>query len=107
MAFISTCLGWKQRQVADSSREIDNPVIAITSARVNTIQNGMVKWILFSTGFMAMAMEVIWTRAFTPVLKTQVYSFALIVFTYLGATFFGLWMYRRIFVKIILSRWKN
>ena len=36
-----------------------------------------------------MAMEVVWTRAFAPVLKTQVYSFALIVFTYLGATFFG------------------
>ena len=42
-----------------------------------------------------MAMEVVWTRAFTPVLKTQVYSFALIVFTYLGATFFGSWVYRR------------
>ena len=42
-----------------------------------------------------MAMEVVWTRAFTPVLKTQVYSFALIVFTYLGATFLGSWLYRR------------
>jgi spermidine synthase len=42
-----------------------------------------------------MAMEVVWSRAFTPVLKTQVYSFAMIVFTYLGATFFGSWMYRR------------
>ena len=55
----------------------------------------MTKWILFSTGFVAMAMEVVWTRAFTPVLKTQVYSFAMIVFTYLGATFLGSWMYRR------------
>jgi spermidine synthase/MFS family permease len=55
----------------------------------------LVKWILFSTGFIAMAMEVVWTRAFTPVLKTQVYSFAAIVFTYLGATFIGSWMYRR------------
>jgi len=42
-----------------------------------------------------MAMEVVWTRAFTPVLKTQVYSFALVVFTYLGATFLGSWWYRR------------
>jgi spermidine synthase len=42
-----------------------------------------------------MAMEVVWTRAFTPVLKTQVYSFALVVFTYLGATFAGSWWYRR------------
>ncbi len=41
-----------------------------------------------------MAMEVVWTRAFSPVLKTQVYSFALIVFTYLGATFAGSLWYR-------------
>jgi predicted membrane-bound spermidine synthase len=54
----------------------------------------LIRWILFSTGFGAMAMEVVWTRAFTPVLKTQVYSFALVVFTYLGATFVGSWRYR-------------
>jgi predicted membrane-bound spermidine synthase len=53
------------------------------------------KGILFATGFAAMAMEVVWTRAFTPVLKTQVYSFASIVFVYLGATFLGSWLYRR------------
>ena len=57
--------------------------------------SGTAKWLLFSTGFVAMAMEVVWTRAFTPVLKTQVYTFALIVFTYLGATFAGSWIYRR------------
>ena len=44
-------------------------------------------------------MEVVWTRAFTPVLKTQVYSFALILFTYLGATFAGSWLYRRALQK--------
>src|SRR5439155_3901758 len=54
-----------------------------------------INWILFSTGFVAMAMEVVWTRAFTPVLKTQVYSFALVVFAYLGATFIGSVLYRR------------
>jgi len=55
----------------------------------------MIRWILFSTGFCAMAMEVVWTRSFTPVLKTLVYSFALIVFAYLGATFAGSLLYRR------------
>jgi spermidine synthase len=55
----------------------------------------LIKWILFSTGFGAMGMEVIWARAFTPILTTQVYSFALIVFAYLGATFLGSWLYRR------------
>jgi spermidine synthase len=42
-----------------------------------------------------MAMEVVWTRAFTPALKTQVYSFAMVLFTYLGATFAGSYLYRR------------
>src|SRR5215831_15029400 len=51
--------------------------------------------LLFWTGFTALAMEVVWTRAFTPVLQTQVYSFALILFAYLGATFLGSSMYRR------------
>jgi len=51
--------------------------------------------LLFLTGFTALGMEVVWTRAFTPVLKTQVYSFALILFTYLGATFWGSFLYRR------------
>ena len=55
----------------------------------------LAKCILFTTGFVAMAMEVVWTRAFTPVLKTQVYSFALVIFTYLGATFVGSLFYRR------------
>jgi len=53
-----------------------------------------VRALLFLTGFSAMAMEVVWTRAFMPVLKTQVYSFAMIVFTYLGATFLGSLFYR-------------
>ncbi len=51
--------------------------------------------VLFTTGFVSMAMEVVWSRGFAAVLKTQVYSFALIVFTYLGATFVGSALYRR------------
>jgi predicted membrane-bound spermidine synthase len=50
---------------------------------------------LFLTGFIAIGMEVMWARAFTPVLQTQVYSFALVVFAYLGATFLGSSIYRR------------
>ena len=51
--------------------------------------------LLFLTGFAALGMEVMWARAFTPVLKTQVYSFALVLFAYLGATFVGSYIYRR------------
>src|SRR6185503_4829257 len=55
----------------------------------------LLHWILFSTGFSSMAMEIVWARAFTPVLRTQVYSFASIVFCYLAATSLGSWLYRR------------
>ena len=56
--------------------------------------NRFILSLLFLTGFAALAMEVMWTRAFTPVLQTQVYSFALVLFVYLAATFFGSSLYR-------------
>jgi predicted membrane-bound spermidine synthase len=99
IAFISFCLGVMQQQ---SGRRSDTATARATIARTapaptasGHAPDGSIKWILFSTGFIAMAMEVVWTRAFTPVLKTQVYSFAMIVFTYLGATALGSWLYRR------------
>jgi spermidine synthase len=56
------------------------------------------RWIslvLFTTGFASLAMEVVWTRAFTFVLQTTVYAFAAILTTYLLATWFGSLLYRR------------
>lgn len=100
IALISAYLGLAQRQATktDEAPAIQVPAAAnasATSESSDKLSDGTLKWILFSTGFIAMAMEVVWTRAFTPVLKTQVYSFAAIVFTYLGATFMGSWGYRR------------
>ena len=63
--------------------------------RADRASDGLIKLALFSTGFTSLAMEVVWSRWFTPVLKTQVYSFAMILFTYLGATFVGSFLYRR------------
>ncbi len=54
------------------------------SETIRPSRGGFTKLVLFATGFCAMASEVVWTRDFTPVLKTQVYSFALIVLTYLA-----------------------
>jgi len=51
--------------------------------------------ILFTTGFTSLAMEVAWTRAFTFVLKTTIYAFAMILTTYLLATWIGSYLYRR------------
>ena len=109
IAFISVCLGLEQRQSAGSPERRTCPLLQQTKPHRAPAQcaGGMIKWILFSTGFMAMAMEVVWTRAFIPVLKTQVYSFAMIVFTYLGATFVGSWMYRRDLRKKFPCRREN
>ena len=51
--------------------------------------------LLFATGFTSMAMEVTWTRAFTPVLQTTIYACAAVLSVYLMATWIGSALYRR------------
>jgi predicted membrane-bound spermidine synthase len=51
--------------------------------------------ILFITGFSSMGMEVAWTRAFTPIVKTTIYAFAFLLASYLLATWTGSLAYRR------------
>jgi spermidine synthase len=92
IAFISACLAWQQQQRKKLTVESEVKTESPMSAAVSNVW--LNRTILFSTGFIAMTMEVVWSRAFAVVLKTQVYSFAMIVFTYLGATFFGSLMYR-------------
>jgi spermidine synthase len=93
---VALVCGWRGRKL-----ERIAPVAASVAtgekvhAPATPASRASVKWLLFTTGFVAMAMEVVWTRAFTPVMKTQVYSFALVIFTYLGATFLGSAWYRR------------
>src|SRR4029450_6256666 len=55
----------------------------------------IIPWLLFATGLISMAMEVIWVRQYTPFLGTVVYSFAAILATYLLATFLGSALSRR------------
>ena len=50
--------------------------------------------LLFIAGFTSMGMEVVWIRQFTPYEGTVVYAFALILVTYLAATFTGSRIYR-------------
>lgn len=57
-------------------------------------QHGSSIVLLFATGLLSMAMEVVWVRQFTPFLGTFVYAFALILASYLGATFMGSYRYR-------------
>ncbi|HEX6813501.1 MAG TPA: fused MFS/spermidine synthase [Planctomycetota bacterium] len=51
--------------------------------------------LLFATGCTSMTMEVAWTRAFTPVLRTTIYAFAAVLTVYLTATWIGSAVYRR------------
>jgi spermidine synthase len=50
---------------------------------------------LFLTGLVSLAMEVVWIRQFTPYIGTEVYGFAIILGSYLAATFIGSRIYRR------------
>jgi spermidine synthase len=50
--------------------------------------------VLFLTGLVSMAMEVVWIRQFTPFIGTSVYAFAFIVAFYLAGTFLGSQFYR-------------
>ena len=51
--------------------------------------------ILFTTGLATTGLEVVWTRAFTPVLTTTVYAFAFLITAYLLATWIGSYFYRK------------
>ncbi|MBI2819758.1 MAG: fused MFS/spermidine synthase [Acidobacteria bacterium] len=51
--------------------------------------------LLFITGLLTMAMEVVWIRQFTVFLGNVVYSFAVILSAYLLATWIGSVVYRR------------
>jgi spermidine synthase len=53
-----------------------------------------VLFLLFATGLVTMGMEVVWIRLSTPYAGPVVYSFALILATYLLATFAGSRFYR-------------
>jgi spermidine synthase len=56
--------------------------------------------VLLLTGMVSMALEVVWTRQFTPFLGPVVYSFATILVIFLAATFAGSRYYRRMNARI-------
>jgi spermidine synthase len=74
---------------SSSSKEI------ISSDKTSQKINFLIYLILFTTGFTSLAMEVSWVRAFTPVLGTKIYAFAMSLATYLFATTLGSHWYRR------------
>ncbi len=96
-AFLNALIGlaslWMSRNLPKSSPVLDAELsrpIPIPEAEKSTPYLS----ILFTTGFVSMALEVVWTRSYTIVLNSFVYSFAGLLFSYLLATFFGTWFYR-------------
>jgi spermidine synthase len=77
------------------ARAIAQQVDQMERVRLPSENRRWISLVLFTTGFASLAMEVVWTRAFTFVLLTTVYSFAAILTTYLLATWFGSLLYRR------------
>lgn len=67
----------------------------IAKRRVGETSAAWPNVVLLATGFCSLAMEVVWTRAFTIVLQTTIYAFALILAVYLLATALGAAAYRR------------
>jgi len=93
IAVLSVMLGLlytKKGPVEETIQE--SPPVGSTVCRENT---RLISPILFTTGFVSMALEVVWVRAFTPVLHTTVYAFAYLVSAYLLATWIGSFLYRR------------
>ena len=90
IAAISIALGVKFRSIATPQAP---PVV--TKQNTAETSRSQLQLILFTTGFVSLAMEVVWVRGFTYVLKTTIYAFAMILTSYLLATWIGSLLYRR------------
>lgn len=108
IALISFVAGlkYKSQILSPASKESASPLESLSE---NTDKHQPEdKWllhtILFTTGLCSMAMEVVWNRAFLPVLGHAVYAFAALLFVYLWATALGAYMYR---VEVKYSKERN
>jgi len=75
-----------------SAPPTDAPAPATVASPV--FGDGMILPLLFTTGLVSLAMEVVWTRQFIPFLGPVIYSFAVMLAVYLGATACGSRVYR-------------
>lgn len=94
-AFLAGFLFRRQPVISGSTKTVppvhespQSSVVAPSARRLTPV-------IVFTTGLCSMGLELVWTRSFQPVLGTLVYSFSLLLFTYLSATWMGSWFYRR------------
>lgn len=96
IAVISFILAKRYPYLLLSSESKKEVSISNDNKPIDPISNKIWIWIiLFVTGFISMALEIIWMRAFAPIVGTLVYSFAGLLTVYLLATWIGSYMYRR------------
>ncbi len=81
------------RDNKDNKKE-DKPIFPVTNLK-QILSNKFILIISFITGFTTLALEIVWTRAYAPVLGTMVYSFAFLLAGYLLATYIGSVLYRK------------
>lgn len=86
-----SAIGVSQTQQED--HQVSEPAVG-AAPTIDTMAWKGILLLLFLTGLSTMGMEVIWIRLFTPYVGPLVYSFALILASYLLATFIGSALYR-------------
>ena len=91
IAAIGIVISGKFQRASDAPEAAQPEVrpLAVEKARFS------IPFLLFVNGFAVLCMEIIWTRNFTPVLKTAVYSYAALLAVYLLATWTGSQLYRK------------
>ncbi|MCP1727562.1 spermidine synthase [Natronospira proteinivora] len=72
----------------DSSKTAPSASAALAPIK-SGFRRGLVWWLAFLSGFLTLAVEVLWTRMFAQVLQNSVYTYAVVLILFLGALAIG------------------
>ena len=97
MAALSAFLVYRFNAVNDGNivKNIEKYKAHFINVTKQLLSSKLIFAISFITGFTTLALEIVWTRAYSPVLGTMVYSFAFLLAGYLFATYIGSVWYRK------------
>lgn len=75
-----------------SPEENEKPSKSVPEEQRRLVIPRPVLWLAFFSGFTTLALEVLWTRMFAQTLQNSVYSYTVILFTFLIALALGAWI---------------